>query len=337
MIERKDGTLSCKKCGQIIKINHGIVDFSDRNIYWNQISQLDMVKLLDVCQNKGWREALRSIFLKKTDKYHFDYAMDEKRGDFSLYLDIKENTRVLDLGCGWGAVTLSIARKSANVFGADATLETLRFLKLRAAQEGLNNLNLVRLNPFDFHPFPFKDNFFEIVILNGVLEWIGNYKMDLKPDKLQLNALKEVQRIMKPGGSLYIGIENRWGFGMFLGGKDHSGKAYTSIMPRFLANVYTKTTMNKPYRTYTYSHIGYSKLLKKAGFKNVEFFMPMESYRFPDFMIPLNNKKIFEYFLENFTNTWKKKFMRRTVSKMLISLNLHKMFICNNYSIFAKK
>ncbi len=338
-VNLEDGgeNLTCKQCRRLFPVLGGIVDFSDRDVYWNQINKADMDELLADSKDRGWRKAIEGIFFEKTNKYHLDYAENESRGDFSLYTNISKDTRVLDLGCGWGAVTMSIARKSDNVYGADSTHETLKFLRMRAEQEGIDSLRLARINPLDFQPLPFKDDHFDLVLLNGVLEWIGTYRTDLSPGKIQLNALEEIQRIIRPGGTLYIGIENRWGFGMFLGTKDHSGLPYTSILPRFLADLYTKIRIKNHYRTYTYSSAGYSKLLMKAGFDKTEFFMPLESYRFPDFMIPLDDKKILKFFLRNYSTTWKNSFWRRMVAWLLFLLNLQNVLICNNYSIFAKK
>ena len=42
---------------------------------------------------------------------------------------------------------------------------------------------------------PFKDNYFDMVILNGVLEWVGAQTKTGDPLQIQKNCLKEIKRI----------------------------------------------------------------------------------------------------------------------------------------------
>jgi len=99
---------------------------------------------------------------------------------------------------------------------------------------------------------------------------------------------------LKPAGVLLIGIENRIGLHSFLGRIDHSGLPFTSLMPRWMASVYMKirqpgfhrTLLNSSagYRTYTYSPWGYRKLLREAGFHDVDFWWPRDGYNLPHVM-----------------------------------------------------
>ena len=78
---------------------------------------------------------------------------------------------------------------------------------------------------------PLAENSFDLVIVNGVLEWVGEWDLTVDPRTVQVNFLKKILRLLKDDGILLIGIENRIGWGLFLGGEDHSGMAYTSLVP----------------------------------------------------------------------------------------------------------
>ena len=71
---------------------------------------------------------------------------------------------------------------------------------------------------------PFSDNFFDLVILNGVLEWValdedtileqhwdgkraGKTSYRKTPEEMQIEVLKELRRVLKPDGFLYIAIK----------------------------------------------------------------------------------------------------------------------------------
>jgi hypothetical protein len=106
-------------------------------------------------------------------------------------------------------------------------------------------------------------------------------------------------RILKPNGTLLIGIENRWGYNGAFGSIDHSGLPYTNLMPRWMATwwlrrstrEHTHTVLNskRQYRTYTYGARGYRKLLADSGFPATSMYWPDPDYNQPFSIIPLDS------------------------------------------------
>jgi SAM-dependent methyltransferase len=135
--------------------------------------------------------------------------------------------------------------------------------------------------------------------LNGVLEWVGYLTDEVKPNIAQERVLKEILRVLKPEGVLYIGTKNRFAFFNFLGVKDlHTRLHFINLMPRFLANIYCLIVKKHKYKTYLYSYLGYRNLLKKCGFKKIKFYTPLPSYRNFRFIFPLDNTYTIKYWLE---------------------------------------
>jgi len=290
-----------------------------------------MKKLIETAKKQNWKIALEKILLPAADEYTFNYAVDESRGDWHFMLPVKQGGRILDVGCGWGSNTIALARYY-DVVGADSTLETLQFLKIRAEQEGLGKLPLVRVDPLDYGALPFADSFFDLVVLNGVLEWVGTSRTDMSPDECQRIALKEIARILKPGGGIYIGIENRFAYTTFLGAREHDNIPFADLIPRKLADGLSKLSGKKGFKTYTYGYQGYKKLLSESGFRQAEFYLPLPSYREPIFIFPEDNRKAMEFFIKN-------KIIRSTLKRVLFALpfylNAEKVFIYS-YGIFAR-
>jgi SAM-dependent methyltransferase len=108
---------------------------------------------------------------------------------------LPEGAMVLDLGCGAGFDTLLAARavgQTGRVIAVDMTPEMLEKTRAGAAALGLRNVD-ARLGFIE--ELPMEDAGVDVVISNGVI--------NLTPDKLGL--LREVARVVKPGGRIQIG------------------------------------------------------------------------------------------------------------------------------------
>jgi ubiquinone/menaquinone biosynthesis C-methylase UbiE len=258
----------------------------------------ETINLFSSARKIGWKKALSIL----TNVYLKEYILNPRRLCFTHLLNIKKGSKILDLGAGWGSISLPLAKGffNAKIYSFDKTLESLLFLKTVKEQEELHNLKIVHGDATDI---PFYDDFFDHVLMIGVLEYLGVSCDHKNPQDAQLQALKEIYRTLKNGGTLLMGIENRIGYQYFLGQIDHSGLKYTSLMPRFVANFYCNARIGKPYRVYTYTEFGYRKLLKSAGFRQIKTYIAFRTYRTPIFItdstsvknmighIPPKNKK----------------------------------------------
>lgn len=220
-----------------------------------------------------------------------DYK-DSKRGIAIInFLKNKINLKksnILEIGCGPGAISLSFAENSKFFCSGDISRKNLKITKKRIKDRKISNSYFVNMNAISL---PFKDNSFDFVIINGVLEWVpcGN---TMKPENAQIRALKEARRILKKDGLIYLGIENRFFIGYFLGKRDHhSGLRFATFLPRRIANFYSKIITGKPYRTYLYGKAGYKSLFKEVGFHDVESYAALPTYPFPKKIIMMSDKK----------------------------------------------
>lgn len=108
--------------------------------------------------------------------------------------EIRPGETVVDAGSGAGADSLIAARlvgPTGRVVGVDMTPEMLAKAWRNAAEAGLTN---VEFREGYLEALPVPDNWADVVISNGVL--------NLLPDKDA--ALREMYRVLKPGGRLQI-------------------------------------------------------------------------------------------------------------------------------------
>jgi ubiquinone/menaquinone biosynthesis C-methylase UbiE len=241
-----------------------------------------MRTLVETAIREGSAKAFENALQDKTEEwrqYFRHYATDETRAAWQFLLHLPENASILDIGCGWGNLSLSLARNFANVYALDLVPERAVMASIRAREAGLANVTALAGGNAAHLPFPTAS--LNVVVLNGVLEWVPVSFPDIAdPREAQLHLLREIMRVLKSDGQIYIGIENRVGYGYFLGKPDeHSRLKYTTLLPRSWANRYSLAKRREAYRTYTYSWRGYRKLLRDAGFTTARFYCPFPEYR----------------------------------------------------------
>lgn len=275
--------------GKLPRVVEGIPCFSpDR--YWGKAPREELERAVRLIEEWGW-----SAF-KKDFPDRFDFTFEENRADWRFLIPVSKNYRVLDIGAGLGRISVPLARVVKEVVAVDQSFLRMKFLKLRAIEEGLGNIEVCVGDVFDLSDH-FPQESFDLVVMNGLLEWVGVTERFSDPREAQLASLRIARALLKPGGHLYIGIENRWAFA-YLRGVDHSGLRFTNFLPRWLANGYSLIRKKGRYATYTYGRQGYGRLLEEAGFKKSDFYLVYPGYNNPRIIVPYDNLSLLRYVLD---------------------------------------
>ena len=279
-------------------ITNGIPDFRAQDSYWCNVSRSKMQELNARAKRSNWLTAIDKLIPE-----YRSAIVPYNRADAQYLYPIRKDSIVLDAGSMWGGLTIPMAQNCGQVYAIDKTRETLEFLKIRASQMGFNNIHTIAA---DLDRLPFINHFFDIIILNGVLEWIPVHqdinlesywkehlldttKYVKSPTQMQLAVLSELRRVLKPTGTLCLAIENRYGAQYLMGyPDDHVNIKYVSLLPRFLANIITKHIRGCEYRAYTYSLAEYRKLLTQSGFTSTQFYGAFPHYIAPESIVPID-------------------------------------------------
>jgi len=285
----------CPHCGGCWREREGIPVFKrDEEHYWGEIPQPEMAELLKLAAGTFWHRAIEERLYPK-ERGLWEYITSLSRAEGLLFVPLDQTDWVLDYGAGWGTLSVALAPWVRAVVALDGTWERARFLQLRAMQEGLTNV--YPLWAGDMLPLPLPSEKFSLAVLNGVLEWVPQSFPKLSPLEAQRRLLQELWRLLRPGGMLYLGIENRYGFPFFLGKTAHGDLPFASVLPRWLSDALSRSLRGEPYRTWTHSLRAYKRLLQSVGFSSVQFYWPYPSYVRPEFLIPLEERAPLEFFL----------------------------------------
>lgn len=108
-----------------------------------------------------------------------------------------QNQRVLDVGCGGGILSESMARAEANVTGIDLSEAALEVANLHAMEAGISNINYECCSAEDYADK--HAGTFDIVTCMEMLEHVP------EPENIVLSC----QRLLKPGGAAFFSTLNR--------------------------------------------------------------------------------------------------------------------------------
>ena len=118
------------------------------------------------------------------------YIKNEK---IFLLKNITKNSVVIDIGCGYGQILKALSKKANKVVGIDINKETLG-RALKATSQSKN----VELFNEDCRKTHFEDSYFDYCV--ATMNTFGNL------GKGKIPVLKEMVRITKPDGKIFISV-----------------------------------------------------------------------------------------------------------------------------------
>lgn len=277
--------LECANCRSKWPLVNGIPQFVDSNEYWGElgITRETAQEVNLVAAERNWREAIQA---NPQTRPYYPFISNLSRADWHRLLDLKPDSVVLDVGAGLGTLSLALAQHYARIFALERVEERVEFMRLRFMQEGCTNISIIKTD-VDLLPFPAAT--FDLIILNGVLEWLPYSRKQESPRAAQLYYLRRLRDLLKPNGVLYVGIENRFCLDFLIGAPDpHIAIKGVTVLPRWVADLICRARIGDRYRPYLYSHRGYKKLLAEAGFRSSTVLSALPSYTDPRRIRPLH-------------------------------------------------
>ena len=142
--------------------------------------------------NGGWRyDATMSV----VDATLFRGQMRQLRRRTADLARLKSDDRVLDVGCGTGALALEVARalgQAGRVVGVDPSAQQIARARTKAARRNL----AVNFEVGVIESLPLPDRAFDVVLATLMMHHL--------PAQLRTRGLTEIARVLVPGGRLVI-------------------------------------------------------------------------------------------------------------------------------------
>jgi len=205
------------------------------------------------------------------DKEYAKYLLDKTKNDYNLIAEdfsrtrekiweetrflfdnyLKEDNKVLDLGCGTGRYAELFKDRKIEYIGADIAEEQIRIARKKHPE--------AKFQTIDFLNFPFSDNHFDKIYSIAVFHCIPSKEYRIK-------FLKEVKRILKKDGLLILTVwkSKRWNVSLLF--------KYTILKligkSKLDFRDFLEPWADKTERYYHwFSKRELSEIVKKAGFK----------------------------------------------------------------------
>ena len=207
----------------------------------------------------------RDIFevLWSDNRWPVLYHLSPLRKNIVLPMDLNKDDSVLEIGSGMGAVTAPLSERVKEV-------DCIELSKIRSLANAYRNKKRDNITIYvgSFNKIQLAKKY-DAIILIGVFEYAEMYINRANP---YFEFLKEIYDLLKPGGKIYIAIENRLGIKYFAGNQeDHLGKAYIGIEGY--------NTDTKGAKTFSKSEL--EQMLKNCGYTNLYFYYPFPDYKLP--------------------------------------------------------
>jgi 2-polyprenyl-3-methyl-5-hydroxy-6-metoxy-1,4-benzoquinol methylase len=175
-----------------------------------------------------------------------------------------DGLEILDLGCGFGSLSVYFASHGASVTGIDSNRDRLSVGKTVAAEHDLP----AEFREGEIQNLDLPSASFDVAVLNNCLCY-------LIPSDERLTALRESLRVLRPGGVLIMRNPNRWSL------RDQfTGLPILQLLPPAQADRVSTLLGKKRSMVRLTSPRAAVKELRMAEFTNIEH-VPSPSSRWP--------------------------------------------------------
>jgi len=195
-----------------------------------------------------------------------EYHLTIKRAQLFSGFEFDHSLKVLEVGCGCGAITRYLGETFHDVISVEGSINRARLARLRT--QDLDSVEII-CAPFQEIVFTRK---FDLIFCIGVYEYSAAFVAGENPYDLVLSYFSN---LLTPNGVVIIAIENQFGLKYFNSSReDHTGVMYEGLEGYHIhgnkVRTFGKHELEKNLRQY---------------FSTINFYYPYPDYKLPDCVI----------------------------------------------------
>ncbi|RUA01400.1 MAG: hypothetical protein DSY89_04630, partial [Deltaproteobacteria bacterium] len=197
--------------------------------------------------------------------------LSSKRSNIIRGLNLKDISRVLEIGCGCGAITRYLGEQGLEVDAVEGAGKRAEIARLRCRD--LKNVNIINAN---FNDLIFPEKFYDAIFIIGAIEYAGRFLTSAANDEVAVvTILQRLGKALRDDGALVVAIENRNGLKYWMGAtEDHYARPYVGLTGYWgLGGVKT------------YDLETWKRLLQEAEYPQWRFQFPFPDYKLPQVIL----------------------------------------------------
>ena len=231
--------------------------YKGEDLYSDGDVENEVIKIIAANPDTDYEKAISNNY-----SWPVFYHLTRIRQNLLSWYPFKEQSDVLESGCGMGAITELLCKKCNSVTAVELSKRRATATYLRCREYDDLEIIVGNLNDIQFNKK------YDYITLIGVLEYQNNFTSSSNPFR---DFLAKIKQLLKPDGKLIIAIENKYGLKYWCGApEDHSGIPYDGINNYAYSNV-----------ARTFSKKQLERLVKSVGFSNTYFYYPLPDYKMP--------------------------------------------------------
>jgi ubiquinone/menaquinone biosynthesis C-methylase UbiE len=198
--------LTCSSCQNQYIYKNNYVVFKNNNLLKKSDEDKKIKILLKKIKIKNFEDGVNE-FLKLNNE--FEYKLKNTQYDKSIdtiFHSIgNNNLRCLDIKSELGNRSEILSKIFKQVYSIECNEDYVEVQKKRFTERKCNNITI---SNSDTLKLPFKDNFFDLILCNGILDNTKKISNENDQYKIQEQLIKELKRVTSEKGTIIFGVNN---------------------------------------------------------------------------------------------------------------------------------
>ena len=244
LVENK---LHCNNCSCDYEYKNNCTVFKNHNLSYASDSNQSIKKLLTEIKHNEFETAVGKFLTSNQEfRSQFINTQYDKSVDIIFHGVGNNYSRCLDIKSELGNKAEILSNIFKQVYTIEFDDDYIELQKKRFEERTLQNISITKC---DLLKLPFPDNFFDLILCNGVLENITKFTETQNQSEAQKQFVEELKRVINENGCIIFGVNNNNGLRIKWKGSSEESTSSPEIISNQKFSNYTSVFENSGLRT----------------------------------------------------------------------------------------